>query len=104
MVVEPSGFRTEFSGRSLHQSAQAIADYAGTAGPRRKENTKEHGNQAGDPARAAKAIIEAVQGDKPFRLALGRDANERIKAELDAQLLELDAWKQVALDADFPTG
>jgi hypothetical protein len=105
MVVEPSGFRTDFSGRSLHQSAQAIADYAGTAGPRRKENSKEHGNQAGDPVRAAKAIIEAVQADKPpFRLALGRDANERLKAELDAQLLELDAWKQVALDADFPTG
>ena len=105
MVVEPSGFRTDFSGRSLHQSAQAIADYAGTAGLRRKENSKEHGNQAGDPVRAAKAIIEAVQADKPpFRLALGRDANERIKAELDAQLLELDAWKQVALDADFPTG
>jgi hypothetical protein len=55
--------------------------------------------------RRARAIIEAVQADKPpFRLALGRDANERIKAELDAQLLELDSWKQVALDADFPTG
>jgi hypothetical protein len=61
--------------------------------------------QAGDPVRAAKAIIEAVQADKPpFRLALGRDANERIKAELNAQLLELQAWKQAALDADFPIG
>jgi NAD(P)-dependent dehydrogenase (short-subunit alcohol dehydrogenase family) len=105
MIVEPSGFRTDFSGRSLHQSAEAIADYAGTAGLRRKENSKEHGKQAGDPVRAAKAIIEAVQADKPpFRLALGRDANERIKAELDAQLQELDSWKQVALDADFPSG
>ena len=69
--MRASGFRTDFSGRSLHQSAQAIADYAGTAGPRRKESSKEHGNQAGDPARAAKAIIEAVQAwtNRPFRLA-----------------------------------
>jgi hypothetical protein len=91
MIVEPSGFRTDFSGRSLHQSAQAIADYAGTAGLRRKENSNEHAKQAGDPVLAAKAIIEAVQANKPpFRLALGRDANERIKSELDAQLQELD--------------
>jgi hypothetical protein len=91
--------------KSCISPARAIADYAATAGLRRKENSKEHGNQAGDPVRAAKAIIEAVQANEPpFRLALGRDANERIKAELDAQLLELDAWKQLALDADFPTG
>jgi len=63
MIVEPSGFRTDFSGRSLHQSAQAIADYAGTAGLRRKENSNEHAKQAGDPVLAAKAIIEAVQAN-----------------------------------------
>src|SRR3954465_109782 len=37
MVVEPGGFRTDFSGRSLTQSAEAIADYADTAGEGRKE-------------------------------------------------------------------
>src|SRR5918912_3028218 len=53
MVVEPGGFRTDFAGRSLTQSAEAIADYAETAGKRRKEHDTAHGTQPGDPARAA---------------------------------------------------
>jgi NAD(P)-dependent dehydrogenase (short-subunit alcohol dehydrogenase family) len=104
LLVEPGPFRTDFAGRSLQQSAVPIADYARTAGLRRKENSTMHGNQAGDPVRAANAIIDALQAAKPpFRLALGRDAHERTKEELGTQLAELDAWKQVALDADFPS-
>lgn len=34
LVVAPGAFRTEFAGRSLTQSATAIADYEGTAGAR----------------------------------------------------------------------
>jgi hypothetical protein len=42
------------------------------------------GQQAGDPVRAAEAIIKAVQSDKPpFRLALGRAAVERIRQEME---------------------
>jgi NAD(P)-dependent dehydrogenase (short-subunit alcohol dehydrogenase family) len=105
MVVEPGGFRTDFAGRSLQQSARPIADYAGTAGLRRKENSNAHGRQPGDPVRAAHAIIDAVLSDKPpFRLVLGRDASKRIEAELGAQRDELIAWRQVAIDADYPEG
>jgi short-subunit dehydrogenase len=45
MVVEPGAFRTDFAGRSLTQSAEAIADYAETAVKRRKENDTVHGTQ-----------------------------------------------------------
>src|SRR3984957_19902747 len=48
MVVEPSGFGTDFAGRSLHQSSKVIDAYAATAGKRRKENLTNHGRQAGD--------------------------------------------------------
>ena len=61
MVVEPGGFRTDFAGRSLTQSAEAIADYADTAGKRRKENDTAHGTQPGDPDRAAEAMIAVVE-------------------------------------------
>ncbi|MDR3495056.1 MAG: SDR family NAD(P)-dependent oxidoreductase [Ancalomicrobiaceae bacterium] len=61
-VIEPGAFRTDFAGRSLHQASADIADYASTAGPRRKENDKTHGTQAGDPERAARALVKLVEG------------------------------------------
>ena len=102
-VVEPGGFRTDFAGRSLQQSREAIADYADTAGRRRKENdTNTHGNQPGDPARAAQAIISAVESpDSPFLLLLGADALKGFQAQVDAQGRELDAWESLTLSTGF---
>ena len=102
MVVEPGAFRTDFAGRSLHQSSVAIADYADTAGRRRKENDQTHGTQPGDPVRAARAIVEVVNRDKiPFRLLLGSDAVRLVSAEMDIQRQELEDWKDISLGTDF---
>jgi NAD(P)-dependent dehydrogenase (short-subunit alcohol dehydrogenase family) len=104
MVVEPGGFRTDFAGRSLQQSAEAIADYADTAGRRRKEHDTAHGNQPGDPAKAAETIIRTVQGSQPpFLLLLGTDALAGFRAELDARRQELQAWETVSASTDFAT-
>ena len=72
-VVEPGAFRTDFAGRSLVQSPKVIDDDAATAGQRRKENDTMHGNQAGDPAKGAAAIIAAVEevSDPPSFLLPG---------------------------------
>jgi len=103
VVVEPGAFRTDFSGRSLQQSATPIDDYAGTAGLRRKENDRTHGTQPGDPARAAQALITiAESADPPLRLLLGSDAVEVIRAELDRQRAEIDAWEHLSRSTDFP--
>src|SRR5246500_5453088 len=64
-IVEPGAFRTDFAGRSLVESATRIEDYAATAGQRRKENDTMDGSQAGDPAKAASAIIAAVESNEP---------------------------------------
>jgi NAD(P)-dependent dehydrogenase (short-subunit alcohol dehydrogenase family) len=101
-VVEPGAFRTEFAGRSLHQSATVIADYAETAGKRRKENDTAHGTQPGDPARAAHAIITAVEADEPpALLMLGPDALRAIRAVFDTQLAELQTWEDTSLSTDI---
>ncbi|HET9105363.1 MAG TPA: oxidoreductase [Solirubrobacteraceae bacterium] len=102
MIVEPGGFRTDFAGRSLTQSARAIDDYAATAGPRRKENDRVHGTQPGDPARAAEAIITVLASkDPPLMLVLGTDALQGFRGALDALREDLDAWEQVSASTDF---
>jgi NAD(P)-dependent dehydrogenase (short-subunit alcohol dehydrogenase family) len=97
MVVEPGGFRTDFAGRSLTQSAQPIADYAETAGKRRKEHDTAHGTQPGDPAKAAAALIEVVEsGEAPYMLVLGNDALDAFRASLEALRADLDGWQEVS--------
>ncbi|WP_454828022.1 oxidoreductase [Paraburkholderia xenovorans] len=103
MVVEPGAFRTDFAGRSLQQAKASIRDYASTAGPRRKENDRTDGTQPGDPVRAAAAIVKAVTGERlPFRLLLGTDAVQTVKAELEARLQEIEDLKQLSRSTDFP--
>jgi NAD(P)-dependent dehydrogenase (short-subunit alcohol dehydrogenase family) len=102
IAVEPGGFRTDFSGRSLMQSATAIDDYAGTAGQRRKENDTVDGTQPGDPARAARAIIEVVATPRPpSLLLLGADALATTTAILDAQRAEVEDWRELSESTGF---
>jgi len=102
IAIEPGGFRTDFSGRSLTQSATAIGDYAETAGRRRKENDTVDGTQPGDPARAARAVIEVVAAPRPpSLLLLGRDALATATAVLDARRAEVEEWRELSASTDF---
>ena len=102
MVVEPGAFRTDFADRSLTQSVEPIADYAQTAGKRRKEHDTVHGTQQGNPAKAAAALITAVESDEvPYMLLLGNDASDGFRAALDALRTEVDAWESLSRSTDF---
>lgn len=102
MAIEPGGFRTDFSGRSLTQSSTVIADYAETAGKRRKETDPTHGTQAGDPAKAAEVIITVVgSGDAPELLVLGRDAVGLYRSVLTGQLTSLEKWRELSEQTSF---
>jgi NAD(P)-dependent dehydrogenase (short-subunit alcohol dehydrogenase family) len=102
MAVEPGAFRTDFAGRSLTQSAEAIADYAETAGKRRKENDTAHGMQPGDPARAAAALVEVVaSGKAPELLVLGSDALAGFRSVADGLRTEVEAWEHVSTRTNF---
>jgi NAD(P)-dependent dehydrogenase (short-subunit alcohol dehydrogenase family) len=102
MVVEPGAFRTDFAGRSLAQSPVRIADYASTAGQRRKENDNSHGTQPGDPLKAAEAIIAAANAETPpFMLILGSDALAAFGSSLDALRSDLEAWRAVSVSTDL---
>jgi len=102
VVVEPGGFRTDFAGRSLTQAAEPIADYAETAGRRRKEHDTVHGTQPGDPAKAAAAIIAAVEAPEPPELlVLGQDALDGYRATLDARRAQLEGWEETSRSTGF---
>jgi NAD(P)-dependent dehydrogenase (short-subunit alcohol dehydrogenase family) len=101
-IVEPGAFRTDFAGRSLTQSATPIDDYADTAGKRRKEHDTVHGTQAGDPAKAATAIVTAVeQPQPPGFLLLGTDALSGYRQRTQARIAEVAAWERLSASTDY---
>lgn len=102
-LVEPSAFRTDFlSDRSICRTATAIADYASTVGASLARLADMAGREPGDPARAAAAILRAVESpDPPLHLVLGASAYARARQMLDTFSAELEAWKPVAIGADF---
>jgi NAD(P)-dependent dehydrogenase (short-subunit alcohol dehydrogenase family) len=101
-IVAPGGFRTDFAGRSLTQSAEAIDDYAETAGRRRIENDTAHGTQPGDPAKAAAAMIAIAEAENPpSSIFLGTDAVTAIDAVLKARASEVDVWRDLSTSTDF---
>jgi NAD(P)-dependent dehydrogenase (short-subunit alcohol dehydrogenase family) len=101
LIVEPGSFRTSLLGRSLHAAAPMDA-YAATVGATRAYVEGEDGRQAGDPAKAAAAIIAALDaGDPPLRLVLGTDAVEAIRAKHDALRAELARWEELGRATAF---
>jgi NAD(P)-dependent dehydrogenase (short-subunit alcohol dehydrogenase family) len=105
LIVEPGPFRTNWAGSSIKQSATHIADYAATAGERRKQVEARSGQQAGDPVRGAQAIIDAALSDTPpLRLLLGKAALDLARRKLGSLRGDFDAWEATTLAADFPEG
>ena len=103
IVVEPSGFRTDWAGRSANESPTIIDDYAATSGAKREQLRAYSGKQPGDPVRAVKAIVDAVSSPNPPRhLLLGNAAFDVSTARLESLLKELSTGEAVARAADFP--
>lgn len=101
--IEPGPFRTDWAGRSLHQTPSKLPDYAETAAARMKSTSEYSGSQKGDPARAAKAMIAITEHDNPPRhLVLGAWGYEAVTEKLKERLAQIEAWKQTSVETDFP--
>jgi NAD(P)-dependent dehydrogenase (short-subunit alcohol dehydrogenase family) len=96
LIVEPGAFRTGlFRPGAAYESAE-MAEYAETVGPTRAYVRGNDGQQPGDPARAAAAILAALDAEKPpLRLVLGADAIGNIERRLGSVREELDQWRSV---------
>jgi len=105
LLVEPSGFRTDWAGRSANQAPQTISDYRETSGKRTEAIRGYSGKQPGDPVRAAEAIVKAVEAkDPPLRLLLGKAALAGGRGKIDLLRKDFEAWAEVTEGADFPGG
>ena len=103
LLVEPSGFRTDWAGRSAAESKKHIGDYAATAGAGRTQVRASSGKQPGDPTRAVEAIVKAVESPHPpHHLLLGKDAFSGATDKLEQLRRDFTAWESVTLGADFP--
>ncbi|MBC7389567.1 MAG: oxidoreductase [Opitutaceae bacterium] len=103
IIVAPSGFRTDWAGRSAEQSQTEIEDYAQTAGANKSSIRGYSGNQPGDPKRAAVAIVKAVESENPpLRLLLGAAAIKNARLKLDQLRKDYDTWEETTVGADFP--
>jgi NAD(P)-dependent dehydrogenase (short-subunit alcohol dehydrogenase family) len=96
LIVEPGAFRTGlFRPQAAYESAE-MPEYADTVGPTRQYVRTGDGAQPGDPAKAAEAILQALDADEPpLRLVLGSDAIGNIERRLHALGDELEAWRAV---------
>jgi hypothetical protein len=57
------------------------------------------GTQPGDPAKAATAILTALDSDStPLRLPLGDDAVDAILSHLDRTGADIRSWEKLARD------
>ena len=104
-AVEPGAVRTDWSVRSMQESATPIDAYADTVG-QRKQLIKLAGDKfPGDPRKVADAVVMlAGLEDPPLRLVLGHDVFKAYGEKLRDGLASLDAWKETSLAINFDAG
>lgn len=101
-IVEPGPFRTDFGGRSITRTSNELDDYVPSAGKMREYYDKAHGNQIGDPVKAAKAMIKAVEGPyKSLRLPLGPGTLKGMKEKMEEVRRDIMLWEEIAMNSSF---
>ena len=103
-LVQPGPFRTDFIARGLERTNANIPEYEASSGKFAKFLATLDGKQPGDPARAAQAILGAVDAERPpQRLVLGKYALEKSRRTLAQRETELRTWEAFSLGADAPS-
>ncbi|MBE1495938.1 short-subunit dehydrogenase [Amycolatopsis lexingtonensis] len=104
-ILEPGSFRTDWAGRSMVRSERSIADYDELFEPVRAARQAASGNQLGNPAKAAEAVLAVVEAEKPpVHLVLGSDALRLVASGRAAVAADIEAWEELSRSTDFPDG
>ncbi len=102
-IVEPGYFRTNFLSSGSLRTAQARMDeYALVRESETLHQQQIKGNQPGDPAKAAAAIIRiAAEPNPPLHLLLGQDAYDMTNVKIKALQNDMARWKDLTVSTSF---
>jgi NAD(P)-dependent dehydrogenase (short-subunit alcohol dehydrogenase family) len=101
-ALAPGQFRTDWAGRSMDRTPRSIADYDAVMDPIRAARQAKSGNQPGDPAKAAQALLALVDAEHPpVRLFLGEDALQVVDQKLTAMQAEIATWDALSRSTGF---
>lgn len=102
ILIEPGPFRTKWAGTSSVRAKKIIEDYDASSGERLKALQRMNGNQPGDPVKAAKAILIAVNSENPpLRLVLGKVALDAMRDKFKTVEEEFSKWEEVSVNTAF---
>jgi hypothetical protein len=100
--MAPGSFRTEWAGRSMIRSGRTLGEYDAVFDPVRKVREEKSGKQAGDPHKAAQALLTLVAAQKPpVHLLLGKDAVRLVREKIAHLQAEIDAWEHLSESTEF---
>ena len=101
-IIEPGPFRTDFANRSLSRAAE-MSEYNESMKNTRQYIKDADGNQAGDPVRGAKAMIDLVEMENPpVRIPFGKIAMDRINVKINNFQKDMKTHEKMILETDFP--
>jgi NAD(P)-dependent dehydrogenase (short-subunit alcohol dehydrogenase family) len=104
-IIEPGSFRTDWAGRSMVRTQRSIQDYDTLFEPIRAARQAASGNQLGNPAKAAEAVLKVLEAEKPpVHLVLGSDALRLVTAGRSTVEKDLHEWEELSRSTDFPDG
>jgi NAD(P)-dependent dehydrogenase (short-subunit alcohol dehydrogenase family) len=100
-IIEPGGFRTDWAGSSM-RILPVREDYDQTVGAMNRYRQSTAASWPGDPARAARIIVDIARLDEPpLRLLLGASAVESAEKASRSRAAEAEQWADVSRSADF---
>jgi NAD(P)-dependent dehydrogenase (short-subunit alcohol dehydrogenase family) len=100
-AVAPGSFRTDWAGRSMTRTPRSIPDYDVIFDPIRQAREEKSGKQLGDPVKAARAMLAAIEAENPpAHLLLGSDALMLVRAKLAALEDEFREWEATTVSTD----
>lgn len=101
-VVAPGAFRTSFLKEESLMLAKNPIDAYEEVRAVHARYLKMDGEQAGDPEKAAAAMISLVSMPiPPVHLLLGNDALERATTKMEALTKEYQVWKAITISTDY---